>query len=202
MIHTLEKPDSGNVLIVDGEVKNAADYELDGPTVTNTSLAQGTANLEAMRKHERLAQEDAHLEAIRDKNPGVYVTLEQHYQDTLDLVDAISLMSIYKGLKAGGSLDPEFQKRYGEQTPHVIAGAEVNHRKLVDEVIPDIYHQSEFDQDVFDPIDVADDITLFRMEAVKKFGGLDKEKAKKHRADERSRLIGLGAVQRDFFPKA
>lgn len=176
----------------EGEIHTYADVreELDSHPTSDTSIIQGMANLEAWRRDNALAEQDAKRmreQAVADKalqNAGVYVTLEEHLQNQRDLVDIASDLSMYRGGEKGGYKKKDFQVRYEPKAGDVEAGARANHKRLVNHDLPQIYKAAELKAAGFSSYDVDDDVTQMRSQLMSRYGGPDKKNARaKWRAD-------------------
>lgn len=149
-----------------GDVMPYADIadDMDSVPTSNSSIVQGTANLEAVnRAAQRNARREQEAEAdaknAREsaviaqglENPGVYVTMEQRYQDELDLMNLVSGANQRGGKdpRIGGGFEvahrthPEILDRYQSQLPSVAEGARRNHRRMVNRDSLDVYHAKE-----------------------------------------------------------
>ncbi|GEM_PF-1934877 len=144
----------------EGDVVPVEDYT-DLP-VANESIVQGMDNLAHARRMRDIENSDefqadakhAREQSVIDegmRDPGVYVTLEQRYQDELDLMNLVSGANMRGGKKRGvpGGFEvahrthPEILDRYGPQLPNVAEGARRNHRRMVNRDSLDIYHAKE-----------------------------------------------------------
>ena len=187
----IERLSGSSYMDKEGDILPYADVEaeFDSPVVQNSSIIQATRNLEEHARHERLlaiAEEEARWEALRDKDPGPHVTLEQYYQDQLDLLDFVSGSLMRRGFKKAAPVDKDIQDRYRENLPRVEAGAHHNHKRSVHDDLPRIYHADELIKAGFDPDEVAFDAkTAMRVEAQQRFGG---PKNKNKRAARRKEL--------------
>lgn len=92
------------------------------------------------RERERLIAQEAFANIPEN---AVFVTLEQHYRDQLDLLDAVMLAESKGGFKKGGQYTKEAKKRYDSNLPNVVAGSEVNHKRIVHHDFMDVYHAKE-----------------------------------------------------------
>jgi hypothetical protein len=144
----------------EGDVVPLEDY--DDLPVANESITQGMDNLNHARHMHAIENSDefktdakhTREQAVIDQglqDPGVYVTLEERYQDELDLMNLVSGANMRGGKKRGvpGGFEvahrthPEILDRYGPQLPNVAEGARRNHRRMVNRDTLDIYHAAE-----------------------------------------------------------
>ena len=170
----------------EGDVVPLEDFE-DIP-VANESIVQGMTNLENWNREQALVEE-AETEArhMREQavaehalqNAGVYVTLEQHRRNQLELADLVSDMSMYKGGEKGGYKAQDFQERYKGKTADVESGARSNHRKIIHHDLPRIYKAKELKAAGFDAQEVDYDAkTRMRLELMERYGGPKNKKAR------------------------
>lgn len=169
----------------EGDVLPNEDY--DELIVSNESIVQGIANLENVLLNEALikeAEQQAKLERERAlaenalQNAGVYVTLEEHRQNQLDLVDVASDMSMYRGGEKGGYATDDFRRRYSPKTADVERGARENHKKRVNRDIPRIYMAKQLKEAGFNSYDVDDDVVQMRSQLMSRYGGPANKKAR------------------------
>jgi len=181
-------PDS--YLSDDGDVLPYADIEgtFDRPPVSNASIVQGMRNLEEHLEEqalERQAEDDARL--LRERlvaeaalaTAGAYTPLGELTQTRLDILDAISGMSMYRGGENGGYQSSDFQRRYGLDAPDVENGARKNHRILVNRVFPELLRASQLVDAGFERYEVEDMVNSTRMQLMKDFGGPENENARR-----------------------
>ena len=149
-----------------GDVLPYADVadNLDSVPPSNSSIVQGMTNLETVHQRtirearlEKLAVADAKYareEAVINHgldNPGVVVSLEQRYQDELDLMNLVSganqrggkIRGVPGGFEVAHKTHPEILERYGPQLPNVAKGAHGNHLRMVNRDALDVYHAKE-----------------------------------------------------------
>jgi hypothetical protein len=177
MTHHRERLSHNSYMDDEGDILPYANIEnnFDSALVHNESIIQGRENLKTharqMQDLERFEAEAA-WEKLRDKSPGPHVSLEQYYQDQLDLIDFVSGSFMRRGFKKAAPVDEDIQTRYGEDLPRVEAGAERNHRRSIHNELPRIYHADELIAAGFDPDEVMFDAkTILRMAAQEEYGG-------------------------------
>ncbi|MGB3945735.1 MAG: hypothetical protein WBK76_02750 [Candidatus Saccharimonadales bacterium] len=185
-----ERLSSNSYLSDDGDVLPLADIAdtFDRPPVSGASIVQGMANLELLRADDLLNQE-AELDARRMRerrvadaamaSAGAYIPLEGLTQARLDILDAISAMSMYRGGEKGGYQSADFNRRYNLSAPTVESGARKNHRKLVNHVFPELLRASQLMAAGFERYDVDDMVNSTRMELMKDYGGPGNENARR-----------------------
>lgn len=175
----------------EGDVKPYADVaaDLDAHPPTDAFITQGMANLDAWRQ-EQLVVEQAERQAREQKladdalkNAGVYVTLEEHKQTQRNLIEVTADIAQYEGGENGGYTRKDFKDRYKSKSDSVETGARINHKKLVNQTIPELYKADELITAGFSKEDVYDDITQMRGELKSKFGRGKKNARAKARAD-------------------
>lgn len=180
----------------DGDIKPYADIApgQDSIPATNAFIAQGMANLKALRREQDIVDEgEALLRRERERavaakaleHAGIYVTLDEHRQNQLQLIDIASDISMYRGGEKGGYATEEFRNRYEPQAGTVVKGARANHLKRVNQDIPRIYKAAELEAAGFSAYDIQDDITQMRSELMSRYGGPANKKA---RAERRASL--------------
>lgn len=170
------------------EVVPLEDFSSDQLPASNAFRTQGLANLEQLNREQAEIDEfeliaKRHREQVVAEraleNAGVYVTLEEHRQNQLDLVDIASDISMYKGGEKGGYKTEDFQGRYTPNTAHVEKGARTNHAKVVNRKLPEIYKAKELKDAGFNDQEVDYDAkTQMRVELMAKYGGPQNKKAR------------------------
>jgi hypothetical protein len=136
-----------------GEVLPYADIQedLDSTPPSDSSIAQGMFNLETSRKteaqlerFEKVAQATARIareQAVIDEglqNPGVYTTLEQRFQNELDLMNIVAganqrggkVRSKPGGFEVAHRTKQRIKETYGDDLPQVAAGAKRNLKRM------------------------------------------------------------------------
>lgn len=180
----------------EGDVLPFADIEpsLDRPPVVNASIVQGMDNLQKLHEYDAeidAAEAEAKWQALQDTDAGPHVTMEQYYQDQLDLLDFVSGSLMRRGFEKGGSRTQEAVERYGFNLPNVEAGARRNHQKAVHIDMPRIYHADELIKAGFEPEEVMFDAkTTMRSEAQHRYGGPENKNKRAARRRELKRKLG------------
>jgi hypothetical protein len=181
-------PDS--YLSDDGDVLPFADIEdaFDRPPVSNASIIQGMRNLEQHLEEQRLEQQaESDVLHMRERlvakaamaSAGAYTPLSELTQTRLDILDAVSGMSMYRGGENGGYQSSDFQRRYGLNAPDVENGARKNHRILVNRVFPELLRASQLVSAGFERYEVEDMVNSTRMQLMKDLGGPENENARR-----------------------
>lgn len=149
-----------------GEVLPYADVreDLDSTPPSDSSIVQGMFNLENSRKDtarlerfEKVAQVIARIareQAVIDEglqNPGVYTTLEQRFQNELDLMNIVAganqrggkVRSRPGGFEVAHRTKQRIKDTYGDDLPQVAAGARRNHKRMENDDPLDVYQAQE-----------------------------------------------------------
>lgn len=179
------------ILDDEGDVRSPADFDDQEFPVSNNSIIQGTHNLQEVRRLEELARKDgrnARVAAALAKmdredaviragyeNPGVYMTLQQLYKVRSRLAEVAGIKSMYEGGEKGGYHTRDFLERYGKDAGKVEAGARVNHKKLVNDILPELFMAQDLIDAGIDPLDVNDELVGFRYRLREQYGGPDNE---------------------------
>lgn len=188
----------GNLLDSEGDIRSYADFDsdFDRQPVTNESIIQGTANLARQHSLEgEMAEFEADSRRRREHalaatalaEAGPHTVIGEHVETGLQLLDAISDMSMYQGGEKGGYKTRDFKNRYEAKAPEVESGARRNHQKLVRKTFPELLKASQLIQAGFTEYEVGDMVNETRIKLKDKYGGPENEKA---RSKMRAKLKG------------
>ena len=180
----------GTVFDDEGDIGIYADFETnyDRQPITNESIIQGTINLaeanmreaeivtfEAdMRKHREHREHALAAKALAESGP--HSVIGEHIQTGIQLLDAISDMSMYQGGEKGGYKSRNFKMRYEANAPDVENGARHNHQKLVRKTFPELLRASQLIEAGFTEYEVGDMVDETRIKMKRKYGGPKNEK--------------------------
>ncbi|MCA9341441.1 hypothetical protein KC952_02835 [Candidatus Saccharibacteria bacterium] len=116
---------------------------------------------------------------------GPYMTLKSYYEAELRLIKLASEIAKLRGFGRVALTSQSIQKRYGNRTPEVIAGANNKLKKIIHETLPEIYMAEQLIAAGFDKDDVKFGVlTEFRLELEAKYGGKENTKKRALRREQ------------------